>query len=84
MKRCILCLAVLLLAACGASGPLYLPGTQPHKGPLKKEHRKTDGTPATPEDAPSDAADQPAAPEAQPAPAAPASTPNPPPAAPQS
>lgn len=77
MKRCILCLAVLLLAACGASGPLYLPGTQPHKSPLKKEHRKTDGTPATPEDAP------PAAPEAQPAPAAPESTPNPPPAAPQ-
>ena len=82
MKRCILCLAVLLLAACGASGPLYLPGTQPHKGALKKEHHKTDGTPA-PEDAQPDAADQPAAPEAQPAPAAPESTPNPPPAAPQ-
>ncbi|MFI4979830.1 MAG: lipoprotein [Nevskiales bacterium] len=77
MKRCILCLAVLLLAACGASGPLYLPGTQPHKSALKKEHHKTDGTPATAEDAP------PAAPEAQPAPGAPESTPNPSPATPQ-
>lgn len=48
MKRSILCLAALLLAACGASGALYLPDQQPPRSnnPLKKEQRKTDAQPA--------------------------------------
>jgi len=70
MKRCILCLAALSLAACGASGPLYLPGHEKHKsGILSKEQRKTGATPESPAAAPPNSpADAPAA--AQP-PAAP-------------
>ncbi len=87
MKRCILCLAALSLAACGASGPLYLPGQDPHKTGLhKKEQRKNDATPAAPVETPPDATEQPAAPatqsEAAPTPA-PDSGSNPPPATPQ-
>ena len=89
MKRCILCLAVLLLAACGSSGPLYLPGQDPHKAGLhKKEQRKNEATPAAPAQTPPAAAEQPAAPAPQPEAAptpAPAADPgsNPPPAPPQ-
>ena len=75
MKRCILCLAALALAACGASGPLYLPGHEKHKSSLfSKEQRKTGATPAdaapSPTPAPSSPADAP--PPAPQWPAAPA------------
>ena len=51
MKRCILCLAALSLAACGASGPLYLPGHQkPHSNVLRKQQDKTG--PSSPASAP--------------------------------
>ena len=87
MKRCIPCLAVLLLAACGSSGPLYLPGQDPHKAGLhKKEQRKNEATPAAPAQTPPAAAEQPAAPQPEAAPTpAPAADPgsNPPPAPPQ-
>ncbi len=62
MKTSLLCLAALLLAACGASGGLYLPDQPPkHDTPLKKDPRKA---PAQP-DAPAPAAD-PNAPAPQP------------------
>lgn len=61
MKRlCLLCLAALLLAGCGASGGLYLPDQEPkHDNPLKKDPRKPQPqtSPAPPPDQP------PAAPE---------------------
>jgi predicted small lipoprotein YifL len=84
MKRCILCLAVLLLAACGSSGALYLPGQETHKGGLQKKQRKNDATPAVPAETPPAAPEQPAAPpsEAAPAPATDSGS-NPPPAPPQ-
>jgi predicted small lipoprotein YifL len=74
MKRCaILCLAALLLAACGQSGGLYLPGKQPPKQQSffeKKKDQNKDGN-----------GDQNAAPAAQspeqPAPANPQQTPAP-------
>ena len=64
MKRCILCLAALSLAACGASGPLYLPGHQKAKSSvLRKEQNKTG--PSSPAPAPA------ASPADAPAPAPP-------------
>ena len=55
MRTCLLCLAALLLAACGASGGLYLPDQPPkHDGPLKKDPRKTPAQPESP--APADPA----------------------------
>ena len=76
MKRCILCLAALALVACGASGPLYLPGHEKHKsGLLSKEQRKTGANPdspaAAPPNSPADApatAQPPAAPDVAPKP----------------
>jgi len=66
MKRCILCLAALSLAACGSSGALYLPGHEkPKTNMLKKEGRKSGVTPAAPAPA---TAQQPATPAAVPAP----------------
>ena len=73
MRTCLLCLAALLLAACGASGALYLPGQPPkHEGPLKKNLHKTsaqpgsqpesqapDADPATPGEAPDQTAPAP-------------------------
>jgi predicted small lipoprotein YifL len=60
MTRCILCLAALLLAACGQSGALYLPDQAPPKPSLvKKDPRKDDSN-------------QPAAPGTQSSPATPA------------
>ena len=94
MKRCILCLAALALAACGASGPLYLPGHEKHKSSLfSKEQRKTGATPAdaapNPEPGPAPSSPADAAPPAPQWPAAPAdgsapkpdASPNPAPAA---
>ena len=48
MKPCIALLATLLLAACGASGGLYLPDQAPqHDKPLRnKDPRKTEAQPA--------------------------------------
>jgi len=79
MKRCILCLAALSLAACGASGPLYLPGHQkPHSNVLRKQQDKTgpsspaSAPAASPADAPAPAQEpQAAAPDAPAAAAAP-------------
>lgn len=74
MKRSILCLAALLLSACGASGALYLPDHPRHKAnPLNKEpQRKSDGaqsaTPAAP--AAASAPNPSAAPQPNPDPAA--------------
>ena len=70
MKRCILCLAALALAACGASGPLYLPGHQKAKSSvLRKEQNKTG--PSSPAPAPA------ASPADAPAPAPPPAAPKP-------
>ncbi len=75
MKRCILCLAALSLAACGASGPLYLPGHQKAKSSvLRKEQNKTG--PSSPAPAPAAPATSPAdapapAPQQQPQPGTP-------------
>ena len=73
MKRCILCLAALLLAACGASGALYLPDHPRPKPGLGNRQHKSDGA-----QQPAPAANPPAAPDA--APAAPAAPPASPPA----
>lgn len=72
MKRCILCLAALSLAACGASGPLYLPGHQKAKSSvLRKEQNKTGPSSPAPAPATSPAdAPAPAPPPAAPKPAA--------------
>jgi len=68
MKRCILCLAALSLAACGSSGALYLPGHEkPKTNLLKKQERKNGVAPAS---APA-ATQQPAAPAAGSVPDAP-------------
>ncbi len=60
MKRlCLLCLATLLLAGCGASGGLYLPDQAPkHDNPLKKDPRKAQTPPASPAPSPDQAPDQ--------------------------
>lgn len=43
MKLCTALLATLLLAACGASGALYLPDQGPrHDNPLRKDSRKNE------------------------------------------
>lgn len=59
MKSCLALLATLLLAACGASGGLYLPD-HPHQkdNPL---HKKTEGqaAPQSPAPAPADPATPP-------------------------
>ena len=53
MIRCLLVLAVLLLAACGQAGGLYLPDQAPkHQNPLKKVTQPPATTPATPNQAP--------------------------------
>jgi len=68
MRTCLLCLAALLLAACGASGGLYLPDQPPkHEGPLKKDLRKTPAQPESQPEAQAPAAD-PATPPDQTAP----------------
>ncbi len=64
MKPCIALLATLLLAACGASGGLYLPDQGPRhdNNPLRKDARKAEAQPA-PQTAPAPApADSGAAP----------------------
>ena len=65
MKRCLLLLSVLLLAACGASGGLYLPDQAPkHDNPLKnsrKAQTQPQASPAAPAE-PAPAAPEPATP----------------------
>jgi predicted small lipoprotein YifL len=57
MKRCILCLAALLLAACGASGALYLPGHErPKSGLPGKERQKSGASQAAPATTPAQSA----------------------------
>jgi len=65
MKRCLLLLSVLLLAACGSSGALYLPDQAPkHDNPLKKDQRKA---PTEPQASPvPDQTSQPPAPAPEP------------------
>ncbi len=75
MKRCILCLAALSLAACGASGALYLPGQEKPKSNLLSKDRKNGSAQASPapaappaatDTAPAPAPEPQAAPPAQP------------------
>jgi hypothetical protein len=65
MKRCLFPLSALLLAACGASGGLYLPDQAPkHDNPLKKKAQtQAPASPAPSGQTDSDSSQTPAPPE---------------------